>query len=69
MTASRYIVPASTKGEQGWLSARLIVGTWVYAVTMDETQATNFRNADIAARHIERARRAGLIVPTVANRG
>lgn len=62
------IIPAGYKGEVGWLHAELIVGTWVYAVTMDEANATDFRTPEIARRHAERAARAGLTTPKWADR-
>ena len=64
-TPTRIIVPASTKGEQGWLHVREVGSQTWYGVTMDESQATEFRTFIARNRAIERAREAGLTIPVL----
>jgi hypothetical protein len=56
-------LPATYKGETGWLKLRIVNGTYRYAVTMDEAQATKFRPGSRSlARHTQRAVLAGLTI-------
>jgi hypothetical protein len=57
------ILPASVKGEQGWLSVRLGRSGFHYAVTMEEGEATPFPSQSAAERHAARAEACGIIVP------
>ena len=56
-------LPATVKGETGWLKLRIVNGKYRYGVTMDESQATRFRPGSRSlARHTQRAVLAGITI-------
>ena len=65
-TGDRITIPASVKGETGYLSVRTVNGKYAYAVTMDENTATLFRPGGSAERHMARAEKAGIKIPVHA---
>jgi hypothetical protein len=60
---SKVSIPATLKGETGWLSLRRVDGSFRYAVTMDEKVASKFAVGSTSAeRHIARATAGGIKV-------
>lgn len=53
-------IPATVKGETGYLTVRTVDGHYRYAVTMDETKATLFAPGGSSERHSARAEKAGI---------
>lgn len=58
----KHPIPATLKGETGWLSVRTVDGHYRYAVTMDESKATMFAPGGSTDRHSKRAEAAGIKV-------
>lgn len=53
-------IPATVKGETGYLTVRTVEGHYRYGVTMDEKSATLFAPGGSTERHAKRAEAAGI---------